>query len=55
MRDENPRACGPFDGQVADLEDFLRFVPRVDLSAATFETEGQDEVCSMDIVTCTEP
>ena len=45
--------AGLSDGQVADLEDFLRFVPRVDLSAATFETEGQDEVCSMDIVTCT--
>jgi len=44
---------GLSDGQVVDLEAFLLFVPKVDLFAASLETVGQEEICSMDIVTCT--
>lgn len=39
--------------QIADADAFLRFAPRVDLLRATFETQGEEEICSMDIVTCT--
>ena len=38
---------------MVDLEAFLLFVPKVDLFAASLETVGQEEICSMDIVTCT--
>jgi|TARA_B110000003_G_C16645292_1_gene531767 translocation protein SEC63 len=40
-------------GQIIDTETFLRFAPRIESLHAMFETEGEDEICGMDIVTCT--
>lgn len=45
--------AGMSAGAAADVETHLRFVPRAEVFCAGIETEGEDSVVELDVVTCT--
>ena len=45
-------AAGLSESQVTDVETHLAFFPRPDVFTATVETDGEDNVLELDVVTC---